>query len=161
RRFQSLHRPETCQTRPVDVFLTGGTGFAGSAVRAELERRGHEIRLLLRPTRGNRRRQTFGPRVRPCEANPWSHDDLVAHMKGARAVIHLVGIISEAGDQTFERVHVELTRAMLNAARAAGATRFVHMSAMGTRPAARSRYHQTKWIAEELVRASPLRWTIF
>jgi NADH dehydrogenase len=35
------------------------------------------------------------------------------------------------------------------------------MSALGTRAGARSRYHQTKWAAEEAVRASPLPWTIF
>jgi uncharacterized protein YbjT (DUF2867 family) len=35
------------------------------------------------------------------------------------------------------------------------------MSALGTRPGARSRYHQTKWLAEEAVRASALAWTIF
>jgi NADH dehydrogenase len=35
------------------------------------------------------------------------------------------------------------------------------MSALGTRPNAASRYHQTKWAAEELVRHSGLEWTIF
>ena len=35
------------------------------------------------------------------------------------------------------------------------------MSALGTRPNAASRYHQTKWAAEELVRRSGLDFTIF
>jgi len=35
------------------------------------------------------------------------------------------------------------------------------MSALGTRARARSRYHQTKCAAEELVRQSELQWTIF
>ncbi|MEI9998144.1 MAG: SDR family oxidoreductase [Verrucomicrobiota bacterium] len=35
------------------------------------------------------------------------------------------------------------------------------MSAAGVRPHARSRYHQTKWQAEEVVRQSGLDWTIF
>ena len=35
------------------------------------------------------------------------------------------------------------------------------MSALGTRPNAASRYHQTKWAAEELVRHSGLEFTIF
>jgi NADH dehydrogenase len=145
----------------VDVFLTGGTGFVGRAVRAELERQDHTIRLLIRPGSAAVRNHTLGARLRPCAVDPSSHRDLVACIRGAEAVIHLVGIISEAGDQTFERVHVDLTRGILNAARDAGATRFLHMSALGTRPAARSRYHQTKWTAEELVRASDLAWTIF
>jgi NADH dehydrogenase len=35
------------------------------------------------------------------------------------------------------------------------------MSALGSRPDARSRYHRTKWEAEEAIRASDLEWTIF
>jgi NADH dehydrogenase len=77
------------------------------------------------------------------------------------AVIHLVGIISEVGESTFEKVHIHGTRNMVAAAQQAGVGRFVHMSALGTRPSADSRYHQTKWAAEELVRHSGLQFTIF
>ena len=77
------------------------------------------------------------------------------------AVIHLVGIISEVGESTFENVHQRGTRNILAAAQQAGVRRFVHMSALGTRPNAASRYHQTKWAAEELVRHSGLDFTIF
>jgi NADH dehydrogenase len=77
------------------------------------------------------------------------------------AVIHLVGIISEVGASTFENVHTRGTGNIAAAARQAGVSRFVHMSALGTRPNAASRYHQTKWAAEELVRRSGLEFTIF
>ena len=50
---------------------------------------------------------------------------------------------------------------MLALARKAGVPRYVQMSALGARPGARARYHQTKWEAEEAVRASGLDWTIF
>lgn len=77
-------------------------------------------------------------------------------------LIHLVGIIAECGpSRSFERVHVELTASVLAAAKLAGVRRWIHMSALGTRSQARSRYHQTKWAAEELVRGSGLDWTIF
>lgn len=82
-------------------------------------------------------------------------------MKGADAIVHLVGIIAEWGTQTFDQVHVELTRNLVAAASIAGIGRWVHMSALGTRPDARARYHQTKWQAEELVRAGLPSWTIF
>jgi NADH dehydrogenase len=49
----------------------------------------------------------------------------------------------------------------VTAAQQAKVRRFVHMSALGTRPNAASRYHQTKWAAEELVRHSGLDFTIF
>ena len=77
------------------------------------------------------------------------------------AVVHLVGIISEVGQNTFENVHPRGTENIVAAARAADVTRFIHMSALGTRPNAASRYHQSKWAAEEIVRRSGLAWTIF
>jgi NADH dehydrogenase len=76
------------------------------------------------------------------------------------AVIHLVGIISEAGRSTFENLHTQGTRNLVSASRAAGLHRFVHMSALGARPEAISRYHQTKWAAEEDLRQSGLEFTI-
>ncbi len=81
---------------------------------------------------------------------------------GADAVIHLVGIIVEAGPATFTAIHVEGTRRLLEVARAAAVRRFVHMSAVGARdePGA-TRYHRTKWQAEELVRGSGLPHVIF
>jgi NADH dehydrogenase len=59
-------------------------------------------------------------------------------------------------------VHVEGTRRLLTAARDAGVRRFVHMSAVGARdePGA-TRYHRTKWRAEELVRGSGLSHAVF
>jgi NADH dehydrogenase len=83
-------------------------------------------------------------------------------MAGADALIHLVGIIRESPSKgvTFERIHLEGTRAVLEAAKRAGVRRYVHMSALGARPNAHSAYHRTKHAAEALVRGSSLDWTI-
>ncbi|MDB6125289.1 MAG: NAD-dependent epimerase/dehydratase [Pedosphaera sp.] len=86
---------------------------------------------------------------------------LPAGLKNIDAVIHLVGIISEVGRNTFEQVHTHGTQNMVVAAQQAGVKRFIHMSALGTRPNAISRYHRSKWAAEEFVRASGLDYTIF
>jgi NADH dehydrogenase len=82
-------------------------------------------------------------------------------MQGANCVIHLVGIIHEWKENTFERAHAQATKHVLDEAKKSGVKRFVHMSALGTRENARSRYHQTKWAGEEYVRKSGLAWTIF
>ena len=44
--------------------------------------------------------------------------------------------------------------------RGAGVKRWIHMSAMGAREGAASRYHETKWRAEQAVMKSGLDWTI-
>lgn len=123
---------------------------------------GHQVSLLAR--------DTDSPRVQViterCGAQARAGDildpaSLLKACDGMDAVLHLVGIISETGSQTFERVHTEGTGNALTAARHVGVKRFVHMSALGTRPNAVARYHKSKWAAEELVRQSGLNWTIF
>jgi uncharacterized protein YbjT (DUF2867 family) len=84
-------------------------------------------------------------------------------MRGASAAIHLVGIIFENrfSGVTFERMHLEATKYVVDAAKTAGVKRYLQMSALGTRMDATSTYHQTKFAAEQYVRASGLDWTIF
>jgi NADH dehydrogenase len=87
---------------------------------------------------------------------------LAGCMEGIDAVLHVVGIITEVGEQTFERIHQEGTVNLLAEAKKAKMRRWIQMSALGARAGARSRYHQSKWAAEEAVRAAPgLDWTIF
>ena len=130
----------------------------GREVVSELLALGLPVRLLVRhPGKVSPR----DARVDLAEGDALKPETLPAAMKGVKAVIHLIGIISETSRVTYEQAHAEATRNLLAAAKAAGVTRWVQMSAIGTRPHARSRYHLTKWAAEESVRQSGLDWTIF
>jgi NADH dehydrogenase len=75
-------------------------------------------------------------------------------------VINLVGIIRQAGRDTFEAMHVGVTRNLVAAARSAGAARILYVSALGVRADAPTGYGRTKWQAEEAVRASGLEWLV-
>jgi NADH dehydrogenase len=146
----------------MNVLVTGGTGFVGREVVRQLRNSGHRVYLLARDPESRGTRDVslqYGAKVRP--GNVLDPASLKAACDGMEAIIHLVGIISEVGDQTFENVHGHGTQNMIFAAQDAKVRRFVHMSALGTRPNAASRYHQSKWSAEERVRRSGLGWTIF
>jgi uncharacterized protein YbjT (DUF2867 family) len=144
------------------VLITGATGFVGHAVAAELHRASIPAVALVRNPDSEASvalSERYGIGLRKGDIT--DHRSLPAALQGVSQVIHLVGIISEAGQVTFENVHARGTERLVTSATAAGGRRFVHMSALGTRPDAVSRYHQTKWAAEQAVRASPLEWTIF
>jgi NADH dehydrogenase len=144
------------------VLVTGATGFVGREVVRQLHEAGHSIRILAHRQNSAGAQEAiarYGAEVHPGDVLEAASLD--GAINGVEAVIHLVGIISEVGESTFENVHVRGTGNIVMAARQAGARRFVHMSALGTRPNAASRYHQTKWAAEEIVRHSGLDLTIF
>jgi len=76
-------------------------------------------------------------------------------------VIHLVGIMEEKGGSTFQTVHVEGSANLVAEARRADVRHFFYQSALGSDKASWSGYLKTKAEAEELVRQSGLRYTIF
>lgn len=147
------------------VAVTGATGFVGHHVVAELVRAGHDVVAVAR--RGGRSSAASGadlgthPGVRYIAGDVATGEGLDSAFAGADAAVHLVGIITQAGRQTFARVHVDGTANALGAARRAGVRRFAHMSALGARPDSPAGYARSKADAEALVRASGLEWTVF
>jgi NADH dehydrogenase len=76
------------------------------------------------------------------------------------AVAHCAGINRETGSQMYAAVHVRGTSNVVHAAEAAGVGRLGFISFLRARPSCVSPYHESKWAAEELVRASAGEWTI-
>jgi NADH dehydrogenase len=141
------------------ILVTGGTGFVGQEVVLALLKLGYKVRLLVRnPLRAGR--FANNPQIELVQGDVLRPETLPAAMRDVQAVIHLVGIIVETRHVTYEQAHYEATRNLLSAAQEVGVTRWMQMSAAGTRPYASSQYHLTKWRAEELVRQSGLDWTI-
>jgi NADH dehydrogenase len=132
------------------IAVTGATGFVGRYIVAELRARGHAVRVLARDPAALPFATGDLAVIPGSLADREAVDRLVA---GADAVIHLVGIIAETGDVTFQAVHVEGAGSVARAARDAGVRRLVHMSAQGARhdPAATA-YHRTKAAGEDEVR---------
>ena len=136
------------------VLLVGGSGYVGSHMAQHLMARGHQVTVASRRGKG----PLEG--VRYVMADAARNQGLLEAAQGQEALIYLVGIIRERGDQTFQQAHVEGVRHSLAAAQAAGISRFLHMSALGTARGTGSRYYESKALGEELVQASQLNWTI-
>ena len=144
------------------VLLTGASGYVGSYVLRELLRQNHTPRCLVRGSAADLAVQNDAIEIASGDVTePDSLRDAVA---GCDAIIHLVGIIEEkrAKGVTFERIHVEGTRHVVEAARNAGIDRFIHMSANGARREDATDYQRTKWDAEQIVKDAGFdHWTIF
>lgn len=128
------------------IAITGGTGFVGRHLADRLQAAGAEVVLLSRRTGFDLTR----PDV----------DTLADALAGCDAVVLCAGVNREMGAQTYTAVHVEGTRALVRAARAANVRHIGMLSFLRARPDGPTAYHRSKWAAEELVRASGLPFTI-
>lgn len=139
------------------VAITGGTGFVGRHLAERLLAEGHEVVLISRHPGQLGHSLDRATWVRSNLCDP---DILAGAFTGCDAVAHCAGINREIGSQTFERVHVEGTRRVVEAARRVGVRRIALMSFLRARPDCASAYHESKWAAEEIVRASGLEYSI-
>jgi NADH dehydrogenase len=157
-------------TNPHTVALTGCTGFVGRSLTRELLSRGHAVRGLVRSSA--KAREVFGPRppagLSFITGDVGDRDALDALLAGASAAINLIGIIREVRtpdraerSQTFDRMHVRVARDLTDGCARHNVRRYLQMSALSVGPEGRSMYQKTKWEAEQVVRHSPLDWTIF
>lgn len=143
------------------VFVAGGSGFVGSLVVGRLLDSGFTVRALARsPDRFPIREH---PNLQLAEGDVLSPNSLSGAMDGCTAVVNTVGIIRERRSRgvTFDRLHIDSVRNLLDQADRFGIGRFIHMSALGVREDGVTRYQVTKYVGEEAVKKHAASWTIF
>lgn len=114
-------------TKTVCIF--GGTGFVGQHLVSRLGQAGWNTVV---PTRRPHRHRDLKliPHLRLVGVERLDAATLSTLLEGCDAVVNLVGILNEDGAATFERVHVDLVRNLVESAVAAGVSRMVQMSAL-------------------------------
>jgi uncharacterized protein YbjT (DUF2867 family) len=136
------------------ITIYGGSGFVGRHVVRALAKTGTRMRVAVRRPDLAGHLQPLGGvgQISAVQANVRFPDSLLAPAKGADAVINLVGILAPSGRQTFKAVQEEGARHVAEAARAAGAKAFVHVSAIGADAKSPSIYARTKAVGEAAVK---------
>lgn len=139
------------------VFITGGTGYLGRALVAELLRRGHEVRALVR--RGSEGKLPAG-----CEAvagDPLDEASFAGAVSPSDTFVQLVGVPrpSPAKARQFREVDLVSGRASVGAARAAGVGHFVYVSVAQPAPVMKA-YQEVRAEVEALLRESGMRATV-
>jgi NADH dehydrogenase len=137
------------------IAITGGTGFVGRHLAQFLISLGHQPVLLARGR--DRRHAPVAPLIPTDLSHPAS---LAEAIRGCEAIAHCAGINRETGAQTYQRIHIEGTRNLIEAARTAAVPRILMLSFLRARPGCGSPYHESKFQAEELIRQSGLDYTI-
>jgi NADH dehydrogenase len=139
------------------ILVTGASGFVGGHIVSALLAAEKDVRSLVRDP--GKAAGLGGEVVRGDMTDP---DSLRRAVEGVEAVIHLVAV-RQGKEETFQRVMVQGSSDLLDAAKEAGVRRFVLMSALGTSEANRDLvpYYRAKWDVEHLVKESGLEHVIF
>lgn len=137
------------------VTIFGGSGFVGRYVARRMAKRGWRVRVAVRRPNEALFVRPYGDvgQVEPVQANIRDDASTRRAMQGATAVINCVGILQEDGRQRFAGVQVEGAARIARLAAECGATRFVHISAIGADAGSGSDYARTKAEGEAAVEA--------
>jgi NADH dehydrogenase len=140
------------------IAILGGSGFVGRALVARLLADGHRVRVLSRSDDTRARTPSAAEHL---VGDVYAAGFLREAFAGCDAVINLVGILNERGDdgRGFRKVYVELAESVLAAMRDTGVRRLLQMSALHAGDG-ESHYLKARGEAETLVRASGLDWTL-
>jgi dihydroflavonol-4-reductase len=116
----------------VTALVTGGTGFVGSAVVRALLAQGEEVRVLVRPTSDTR--NVEGLAVERAMGDLRDHGSLARALTGCAALYHVAADyrLWVPDPQALYASNVEGTRALMQAALAAGVRRVVYTSSVAT-----------------------------
>lgn len=165
------------------LLVTGASGFLGKHVVAELLRRGHGVRAMVRPGTDESRLPWCGSDVEFAKVDMRSRTGLVDAVRGVDVVIHTAA--TKSGD-LYEQLGgtVVATENLLDAMKEAGVEHIVGISSfsvyeylgryggglinegskLAVEPGKRDEYCQTKLLQEKLIREYATehrwRWTI-
>ena len=142
------------------ILVTGGTGFVGGHVVHALRQADRPVRCLVRSRKKGGRLAALGCEL--VEGDMTDAPSLERAVEGVTTLVHLVAV-RQGKEEKFQRVMVKGGNDLLAAAKEAGATRIVLMSALGTREDTKdlTPYYRAKWEVEQAVKGSGIDHVIF
>lgn len=145
-----------------DVCVLGGSGFVGSAIVAKLDAAGYRVKVLTR-RREAAKHLILLPNVKVVECDVLDYHALNTELRGADAVINLIGILHQSRKTSFNTIHHQLPNQLAKICADLNIKRLLHMSSLGASKDAPSQYLQSKAAGEAALQAfkGKLNITIF
>lgn len=132
------------------ISLVGGTGFLGMELASVLAAAGFSVDML---TRRPQRHRELGviPNLKIVHCDAFDKKQLTAQLRNAGVVINLAGVLRQQQPYDFRKYHVYLSRQIIESARAAKVSRYLHLSALMAESSSASPFLRTRGEGENLV----------
>src|SRR6266496_3457791 len=144
------------------ILITGATGYIGRHLVARLVAQSERPRCLVRDINRAKRLLPVS-KVELVTGATTSPDSLDAAVHGVDTIIHAAFLTADnkqSAGYEYEKTNVQGTANLIKAAKKAGVKRIIEISGLGTRPDKPGSYMQGRYLAEKLLKASGLDWTI-
>ncbi len=129
------------------ITVLGGSGFVGSAVVAKLDAAGYTATVLTRRSESSKHLILL-PNVNVVECNVLDYQALNSALRGADAVINLIGILHQSRRFHFNTMHHQLPAQLARICADLGIKRLLHMSSLRADKNAPSQYLRSKVAGE-------------
>jgi uncharacterized protein YbjT (DUF2867 family) len=141
---------------PLDVSITGASGYLGRALTVALHARGHRVSALVRAGGAAR----VAPGIAAREVDAFDVAQLAAALSGCNAIVHLIGTPNPnpRKAQEFDRVDLGSARVCATAAKRAGVAHFIYVSVAQPAPVMQA-YVAARQAAESGIRDTGLAAT--
>ncbi|MBI1363996.1 MAG: NAD(P)H-binding protein [Proteobacteria bacterium] len=141
------------------ILMTGATGFIGSHIALALEQHGHNVVCCVRSPALAARLLPNMMHV-PCDFTAdTSPQSWLPRLADVDVVINVAGIITETGENTFQRIHTDTPCALFDACKQAGIKQVIQVSALGVAAGITTAYNVTKLAADDYLANSGIPYT--
>jgi len=148
------------------ICLFGGTGFVGSSIVKLLAKKGHEIKIATRNPFNEdviELKSTVSDpgQIRLEKVNINSNEQIKNFIQDCDICINLIGILYEKSGNSFQRMHKDFVRDLVLALKENKKIKhFIHFSSLGVKPNTDSKYLESKFQAEEIIKKELINYTI-
>lgn len=148
------------------ICLFGGAGFVGSSIVRLLAKRGFELKIATRSPFNEDLLELKSTVSDPGQItiekiNIHSSDQIKNFIKDCEICINLIGILFEKGNSSFKKVHTDFVNNLTLAIKEEKTVKhFIHFSSLGVKKDTNSKYLESKYQAEQIIKQHLKNFTI-
>ncbi len=148
------------------ICLFGGTGFIGSSIVKLLAKKGYQIKIATRyPFNEDviELKSTVSDpgQIKLEKINLSSKDQIKNFIQDCEICINLIGILYEKSGNNFQKIHTDFVRDLVSVIKDSEKIgHFINFSSLGVKPNTISKYLESKFQAEEIIKKELTNYTI-